>query len=450
MANKNKSENEIERNLFRKMTINNIDYHVEMIEKELLDIVNDQPKLGYFKGIENEIPLKENILINKKGFMAPNKLVKGTKNEINRLKEEGIIRNSFSKFSSPAFPLLKKNGDIRIVVDYRDLNKYTEHDPFPNPSVDEMLIGLNKAKYFTTLDLNHGYHQISIKKEDIFKTAFIIMGGHYEYTRMPFGLSNAPKTFQRAMKNMLDEFEYVKIFLDDILIFSENLADHKLHVESVLKKLKYNGLTINKSKSKFLNEKIVYLGRLITQQGITIEPNKNIAFNTSTIPTTKKKLQKLLGTINWFRPFIAGLSSMMIPITEKLKYEKISWNEKDTEIIKKIFNEIQKAPTIAHIDPNKDVTLYCDSSEYAIGSILVQHKSIVGIYSYKFNKTEINYSISEKELYSIVKSLLHFRVTILGHKIFVYTDSKNAISLGSSLSKRANRWLMSVCEFNLN
>ncbi|KAG0437750.1 Transposon Tf2-8 polyprotein, partial [Dictyocoela muelleri] len=142
------------------------------------------------------------------------------------------------------------------------------------------------------------------------------------------------------------------------------------------------------------------------------------------------------------------LSSQMIQITNKLKDEKIKWNENDKKIIKKkIFKDIQHAPTMAHINQNKDFKVYCDAKERSLGSILIHDKSIVGIYSYKFNNTESNFSISEKELFLIVKSPLIFRSSILAHKILVFTDRKNAMSLKHSFNKRANRWLMLVSEF---
>ncbi|KAG0419306.1 Transposon Ty3-I Gag-Pol polyprotein, partial [Dictyocoela roeselum] len=183
--------------------------------------------LGKFTYCNHEIKLKENKIFKKKPYKVPIHLISATKKEIEKLLQMKIIRKSESENSSPAFPIPKKNNDIRLVVDYRELNKITEPDHFIFPKISEIYNELHGSTIFSQIDLNMGYYQIFMCPESIKYTAFSILNNHYEFTRMPFGLSNAPATFQRAMNTLFSECNYVKIYLDDILVHSETQKAHK-------------------------------------------------------------------------------------------------------------------------------------------------------------------------------------------------------------------------------
>ena len=184
--------------------------------------------------------------------------------ELDKLVDNGIIRPSNSCYAPPAYPILKRNGEIRLVVDYRRINAITEKETCTILGIQDQLIDLQESKFFSTIDLRSGYYQIEMDPESIKFTAFIIAGKHYEFIRMPFGLMNAPRTFQRTMTQQLGNLKYVRVYLDDILIHSPTLADHSEHVKDVLYILTKHGITINYEKSKFCSESVNYLGHVIT------------------------------------------------------------------------------------------------------------------------------------------------------------------------------------------
>jgi len=197
--------------------------------------------------------------------------------QIDELIQKGFIRPSVSPYGGPILFVKKKSGELRMCVDYRMLNKITIKNKYPLPRIDEMLDRLNGAKYFTKIDLASGYHQIRIKEEDISKTAFRTRYGHYEYTVMPFGLCNAPATFQRLMNDIFRPYldDFVVIYLDDILIFSKNLKEHKQHVQKVMEILREHKLYAKRSKCAFAQTEVEFLGHIMSQEGIATDPRKS-------------------------------------------------------------------------------------------------------------------------------------------------------------------------------
>lgn len=235
--------------------IDHLNVMSERIEKLINNYKTTTPELGLITNVEMSIELEDDQPINLKPYSFPYQSLNSIKQEIDRLLKLDIIRKSTSKYASPAFPILKKNGKTRLVVDYRRLNAKTIKCAFPFPDLFQELRSLSECKVFSQLDLNMGYHQIPIKESDKGKTAFVITGGHYEYNRVPFGLTNAPKIFQRVMKDMLSKFDNVKVFLDDILIFTETLEKHENILERLLEVFKINNVSVNFEKATFVNQK---------------------------------------------------------------------------------------------------------------------------------------------------------------------------------------------------
>lgn len=406
-------------------------------------------KIFSVKSICHKIETTNHQGIALKQYPVPLKLIEKTRNELNKLLQKGIIRRSENGWSSPAFVIIKKNGEARIVVDYRHLNSITEPMHHPNPATEEMLRGLNSAKIFSTIDLEKGYHQIPIYQKHIYKTGFVILNEHYEYTTMPLGLSNAPKTFQKIMQSILGHLPFLKIYLDDILVFSKNETEHNAHLKTTLDLLRDAGLTINAEKSKFNLKEVRYLGRIIDSAGIRIDTEilDKIVFKKA--PKTKRQLQRLIGTINWARPFISNLSSKIVFLTNKLQgNKKIEWTPQDSIRLQEIVNIIKNAPRLNHADPNKTYQLYTDASDCGIGAILKQGYFPVGIFSRKLNQSEKNYSIVEKEAYAVIKAIQHFSNFLLGSHTTIYTDSRNILSKQKLPSSRIARWFILISEFS--
>lgn len=231
----------------------------ENLRKLIRENKNNNPILGTFKNIKHQIMLKNKDPISHKGYPIPLKLIEETKYELNKLEEMNVIRRSKSIYCSPAFPILKKNGKIRLVVDYRQLNKQTIPASYPIPQIRDYLYQLSGSKVFSQIDLNMGYYQIAMHEDDIEKTGFTICNQQYEFLKMPFGLSNAPRTFQRAMYTLFEDCDFIKVYLDDILIHSANIEEHVNHLKCVFKRSSNINASINYEKSKFNVESICYL-----------------------------------------------------------------------------------------------------------------------------------------------------------------------------------------------
>ncbi len=188
--------------------------------------------------------------------------------ELDRLIRLGVIRESTSRYSSPSFVLEKKNGDVRFITDFKELNKRVKIDIFPFPSIEEQLVGLKGAIVFSVIDLDKGFYQIDIRENDCYKTAFTTPLGHFEYCKVPLGLVNSPKHFQRTMLDILKGFQNVKIFMDDILIYDKTYEEHLRRVKKVLQRLEGVGAKVNFEKSMFMKKEIRFLGCKISELGI--------------------------------------------------------------------------------------------------------------------------------------------------------------------------------------
>jgi putative transposase len=218
------------------------------------------PKLGRVEGRELSIPLTCQVPVNERPYPIAMAFLPKVKEEIDRLLKLKIIRKSNSVYASPAFAVPKKEGKIRLVVDYRKLNDKTLKLGYPFPNIQYSLMDLKGSEKFSQIDLNMGYHQIPVKEEDVYKTAFVVPFGHYEFLRMPFGYSNAPREFQRVMTDIFSDLPFVKIFVDDILIFSRSEEEHYDHVLQVLQRCRDENLSINFEKSSFKKKEVNTLG----------------------------------------------------------------------------------------------------------------------------------------------------------------------------------------------
>ncbi|KAG0433987.1 Retrovirus-related Pol polyprotein from transposon 17.6, partial [Dictyocoela muelleri] len=290
--------------------------------------------------------------------------------------------------------------------------------------------------------------QISLNDEDIDKTGFSIMKRTYVFRRMPFGLCNAPTTFQTAMNMIFNDTENVLAYMDDILIYTNTVDQHKRVLKEVFEKMKDHNVSINFDKSKFFKTEIEFLGHRIDKNGITPCLSKLESYENFR-PRSKKQLQRLLGFINWFRAFVPNLSILTAEMYEKLKIKgnKVRWSENDEILLNKIMNLIKRKNILHHPDINREFLLRCDASDLGIGSMLFQDNKIIGYYSKKFNKQEANYTVIEKEIYSIIKSLDHFKSLIYNTRVNIETDNKN-LTFNGELSKRAYRWKLLIEEYD--
>ena len=224
---------------------------------------------------------------------------------VKELLNAGVIRESNSPWNFPIVVVRKKNGEIRMCVDYRALNAKTARPIFPIPSAEELFDTVGGARYFSTLDLSSGYHQVKVGEKDIEKTAFSTRYGQYEFVRMPFGLCGAPATFQRLMNVVLSKDNWINcvVYLDDILIFGKSIEEHNDRLMKVLARVKEAGLKLSADKCKFLKTEVNYLGHVINKEGVQTDPEKIACIEKWELPNCKKELQTFLGFCNYYRRF---------------------------------------------------------------------------------------------------------------------------------------------------
>ena len=281
------------------------------------------------------------------------------KEQLTQLIEQGFIRPSVSPWSTPVLFNRKKDGTLRLCIDYRGLNQVTIKNKYPIPRIDELLDRLHGASLFTKIDLRSGYYQIRIKEEDISKTGFNTRYGHYEFTVMPFGLTNAPATFNCLMTDIFHKHldDFVLVFFDDILIYSKDPAEHENHVRQVLQLLREHKLYAKKSKCTFFSEKVEYLGFVVSKDGVSTDPSKVEAVVNWPQPKSVREVRGFLGLTGWYRVFIMSYAKIASPLTKILKKNNyFEWNAKAQESFEKLKDALVIAPVLKLPDFTKAIS----------------------------------------------------------------------------------------------
>lgn len=428
-------------------TIDNKRYEQE-IKEIMLKNQETNPVLPFTSTIEATIRTKSEDPIWTKQYPYPYADNEFINKEIDNMLENGIIQKSRSPYNSPIWTVPKKGTDDqgkpkrRMVVDFQKLNTETITDRYPIPDVNMTIQNLGKAKYFTTLDLESGFHQIKIKKEDREKTAFSINGAKYEFLRMPFGLKNAPSIFQRCVDDILRPYigKFAYVYIDDVLIYSSSAEEHMKHIKTIVDALHQAHMKISDEKSHFFKEEVEYLGHIIKQNRITVDPQKIETKKEFPEPKTLKELRSFLGLASYYRKFIEGFAQKTKPLTTYLRGEhggvpknrsakiQINLNQEAVDAMNIIKNALQQQVELFQPDFNKPFELTTDASNFAIGAVLSQFKKPISFISRTLNETEQKYSTNEKELLAIVWALQKLRNYLYGiADLTIYTDHQSLI-----------------------
>lgn len=353
---------------------------------------------------------------------------------VKKLLQQGIVRPSSSPWSAPLIVVPKKPGpdgkpNWRVVVDYRKLNANTRQDAYPLPRIEDILDQLGDAEFYTTMDLESGYYQVPMAEKDMDKTAFNAPFGHYEFLKMPFGLTNGPATFQRMMNHALAGLQGIEclVYLDDIIVHGTTLSEHNERLEKVLERLRENNLKVKLSKCQFLRKEILFLGHKITNKGLEPDPTKVQAVLDFPAPSNKKKLQSFLGLANYYRKFIEGFADIAAPLNNLLKNKvKYNWTQECQEAFEKLKVDLTTEPVLIFPDYEKEFILTTDASNYALGAVLSQGEigqdQPIAYASRSLSDTEKRYATIEKEMLAIVFAVKLFRCYLQNRRFTIYTD----------------------------
>jgi len=381
------------------------------------------------------------------------------KKQLEELIKAGFIRPSLSPYGAPILFVKKKDGTMRMCVDYRALNNITVKNSYPLPRVDELFDRLQGAKFFSKIDLRSGYHQIRIAEEDVSKTAFRTRYGHYEFMVLPFGLTNAPGTFMHLMHQTFREFldEFVLVFLDDILIYSKTLAEHKEHVCIVLERLRKAKLYAKESKCEFFQTEVEFLGHIVGANGVRMMEDKMKAISEWPVPTKVGEVRAFLGTAGYYRKFIKDFSKIASPLSELTKESvKFDWSARRQAAFVTLKQALQSAPVLALPDPSLPYVVHTDASGFATGAVLMQDQGKglqpIAFMSKKMLDAETRYPVHEQELLAIINSLSNWRHYLSGRKFTLMTDhhSLKHFKTQPQLSGRQSRWKDVIANFDFD
>lgn len=375
--------------------------------------------------------------------------------------DKGYIRPSTSSAASPVLFVKKADGSLRFCVDYRALNKITEKNKYPLPPINESLRILAKGKIFTKLDLRSAYNLIRIKEGDEWKTAFRTRYGLYEYLVMPFGLTNAPATCQQFVNDVLREYldRFVVVYLDDILIFSEDPAEHDSHVRKVLQKLAAANLFVKGEKCEFDTTSTTFLGFVVTPNGIEMDPKKVSTVKEWPTPKNLKDVRSFLGFASFYRRFIKGFSAIAKPLSLLTKKDQpFRWTDSQEKAFTILKDKFCTGPILKHFDPTKETVLETDASDQVISGVLSQWFPSEGqtmlhpiaYMSKKMSPAECNYTVGDKELLAIIEAVREYQHMLLSLEkpVQIITDHANLVNIStkSIRNRRHARWALELSE----
>lgn len=374
--------------------------------------------------------------------------------EIDKMLDNNIIRPSSSPWAAPIVLVRKKDGSTRFCVDYRKLNDITIKDVFPLPRSSDLLESFNGSKYFSTLDAASGYWQIPLSKNAIPKTAFTCTEGLFEFLVMPFGLCNAPATYQRMMNCILAGINGITCFayIDDIIIFSKTFEQHLKDLEEVFQRLISSGLRLKPSKCHFCVDTVHYLGHVVSAKGISPDPKKVEKLHAYPVPRSVQEVRRFLGFAGYYRRFVKNFSLIAEPLFTLLKEDvQFHWNKEQERAFRHIIESISRDAILSHPNFNLPFIVDADASGTGIGGVLSQRidnkERPIAFISRQLSVAEQKWHIRDKEAYSIIWALESFRHFLLGSKFSVRSDHASLQWLLNAKKGRHGRWALLLMEF---
>ena len=410
-----------------------------------------------------EVPIKHhfelddtNPIYHSARRMAPlhNKIVR---KELDKMLEAGIITPSSSAWSFPVVIVSKKDGNPRFCVDYCTLNQRMKADRWPLPKIEEIFDDLEGTAYFTSLDLFSGYWEIRMAQQCKEMTTFVCRYGTYKFEVMPFGLMNAPSTFQRMMDTIFCGVPFVRVYLDDVVVFSKTLEEHLLHLQQVFDVIDDVGLKLKLSKCSCAQAKIKLLGHVVDKSGIAVDPGKIEVIRNAPTPTTTTERRSFLGLASYYRRFICKFADIAAVLHTATSGNGIlEWTGEMQEAFDELRIKLTSPPVLAYSDLEKPFVVETDASSVSVGAVLVQKKEDRKIHPLQYasrtmNTSERNYSACAREALAVIFALKKFRVYLLSSVPFKLVTGHQALSHAfrkKDIHGRLARWLYFLAEYD--
>lgn len=442
--------------------LDNLVYHLDIdLQNKIKTIFDKFPlvipsehNIGTVKTGSLQLRLKQDEIIHYRPYrLAP--IEREKVNEICKdLLNKNIIRESNSPYASPVLLVKKKDGSDRMCVDFRALNKIIEKERYPLPLIEDQLDRLGYSKYYISIDMKSGFHQIPVSEDSIKYTAFVTPDNHYEFIKMPFGICNGPSVFQKAICKAVQHLKFLLVYIDDLLIPFKTETEGLQYLDLTLNALSEAGFTINLKKCKFFVNEIEYLGRHVSEEGIRPSQSKITALTNSPTPTSIKEVRQFMGLASYFRRFIPEFASKTASITKLTKKDqKWEWGEDQERAKEYVIRHLVSKPLLTVFDPKLPTELHTDASSIGYGAILLQkvnnQNRVVAYFSKRTTPTESKYCSYDLETLAIYNALRHFRVYLLGINFTIVTDCNSIKSTMSKkdLSPRVARWWTFMQDF---
>lgn len=446
---------------------------LEMFSRNMEVFSSSKEDLGCTSTAYHRIYTGDDVPVTERYRRIPPNQYQEVQQHLRELLEKGVIRPSKSNYASPIVLVRKKSGALRMCVDYRKLNQKTKRDQYPLPRIEESLEALRGAKYFSTIDLASAYNQVEVAPQDRHKTAFTTPMGLYEYNRMPFGLQNAPATFQRLMQGVFqdDILHTMMVYLDDIIVFSSTIEEQLERLEKVFTKLRSHGLKIEPTKCQLFRDQVSYLGHVVSAEGVATDPEKTKAVREWPTPTTVRDVRSFLGFASYYRRFVPKFAQAAGPLhklvadlgsggSNKSTKKPIQgrWTEECQRSFEKLKNLLTSAPILAYPDYNQPFILETDASNEGLGAVLSQEQDgkvkVIGYASRGLRGGEHNmdnYSSRKLELLAVKWAICEkFREYLMGSTFVVFTDNNPLTYLQSKSKLKAveQRWAAELANFD--
>ena len=421
----------------------------------------DSSELGEAKFHSHVIHTKTEKPVSKPPYRQTPQMRAETERLTNEMLQNGIIRESNSPWHSPVVLVKKPNGEYRFAIDYRELNKITEPISFPIPTLNEVFDTLadSKAQIFSLCDLRAGFHQIPLCPSTAEKASFITHQGVFTPTRLPYGMMNNSMCFQNLMSKCLKDLNWkiALVYIDDILIFSQNFDQHLEHLDQVFQNLRAANLRIHPGKCKFAAKEVKYLGHIISPKGLQVDPSKYSAIETYPVPKSVKNVRAFLGLAQFYRKYIKSFAQIALPLNKLLRKDtKFKWTEECNTAFLTLKKALVTAPVLAFAQFDKPFILAVDSSDESIGFVLSQLDSEgkehpIAYGGRALRNEELRWHITDKEGLALVEAVRQFRPYLASIPFTVYTDNVSVKWLQQikDCQGRLGRWALLLQGYNM-